>query len=111
VRRLVLVLASSMALVACSTTYHPEYHPESSYKYVQNVLYAQNVVVRPEPSGETAPIDLEMAAPYLNLWSGGGSGQAPPAPVPTPGAPHGKVSSPGGVVIYGDVYGDMFFGR
>ena len=107
-----LALAASLApsLGACTSTYHPEYHPESSYKYVQNVVYAQNLVVKPQDP-KTSPIDLEMAAPYLDLWGRQEFRKSGGAPPSQPPGPRGKVSSDGGMVIYGDVYGDIFFNR
>jgi len=94
-------------------TYHREYHPESRYSVVQNVVYAQNVVSLPPvpPESHPAPIDVEMAAPYLKLWDRAGAKGSPPRGAQDPGAPHGSVRSPGSVVIYGDVYGDVFLGR
>jgi hypothetical protein len=104
-------------------TYHREYHPESSYRVVQNVLYAQNVVAitPPAPTHGPAPIDLAMAAPYVKLWehtpntgghshADGGNSSRPSSPTGA-AAPRGSVTSPGGLVIYGDVYGDVFLGR
>jgi hypothetical protein len=103
-------LTASVLLWGCSTTTHPEYHPESSYKYVQNVFYAQNVVV-PSERPKIAPVDLEMAAPYLDLWKQNSRTVPLEKSAPARDTPRGKVSSPGGIVIYGDVYGDVFLDR
>jgi hypothetical protein len=80
------LVCAAAALPACSRTYHPDFHPESSYSYVQNVTYAQNayVVTPRHPAQEARP---------------------PPSPV------RGDVSSPGGMVIYGDFYGSVYLGR
>jgi hypothetical protein len=107
------VLVTSLALGGCMNTYHREYHPESSYKVVENVIYAQNVVALPPVPVESgpAPIDVEMAAPYLKLWNRSDAKGRPVTPAQGAHPPHGSVSSPGGLVIYGDVYGDVFLGR
>jgi hypothetical protein len=112
VRALFLAIGC-LASAACYRSYHPEYHPESSVSYVQNVVYTQKVVVEPPEPGLPPPIDVAMAAPYLRLWerTGKEGNERTGSPPPTNGATHGKVTSPGGVVVYGDVYGDVFVGR
>ena len=51
---------------ACVSEYHPEYHPETSYSYVQNV------VLSPPP---------QVLAPIVIF--GGAPSEAAPAPAPT----------------------------
>jgi hypothetical protein len=80
-----------MPLAACSRTYHPEYHPETSYSYVQNVTYAEHV---------------------WNVGHAEGEWESASEPAPTKGAgprtpPRPEVTPSGIVVIYGDVYGDV----
>ncbi len=41
-------MLAALGLTACASTYHPDYHPESRYSYVQNVTYAQNAYVLPD---------------------------------------------------------------
>jgi TPR repeat protein len=57
---------------------------------------------------EPASVDLDMAAPYLDLWGR----EKPPsiAEKPKSSAP-GKVSSKGGIVVYGSVNGDIYLGE
>lgn len=43
-RALVLSVAVLLALPACANEYHPEYHPQSSYNYEQNVSYPTTTV-------------------------------------------------------------------
>ena len=167
-------------LAACSSTYHPEFHPQSSYSYVQNIslgpppdtgecrlgragdcwrqcftssngeaCYLLSVMFE---TGHDVPrnhdhalrlsalarklgyapatIDIAMAAPYIDLWRGGSrepraekctgaacastkvstSAGTAEAPV-SPGSLVGSVSSPGGVVVYGSLNGDVYIGR
>jgi hypothetical protein len=39
VRHLIVLLAASSVLAACSSTYHPEYHPVTVSHYSQSVSY------------------------------------------------------------------------
>jgi TPR repeat protein len=39
VPRALAMLAVCAAPLACATTYHPEYHPETRYSFVQNITY------------------------------------------------------------------------
>jgi len=59
-----------------------------------------------------AAIDVDMAAPYVDLWSHAPSGLSG-APVPRSGEmrPPVSVTSTGGLVVYGSVSGDVFLGR
>jgi hypothetical protein len=150
---LALALSSSAAL-GCATTYHPEYHPETRYTFVQNVSYGDKNeppacnLGQAEPcwracfersAGEAcyllglmfetghglakshedaarmtalarslgygpASIDLQVAAPYLDLWSRGGAAAPKPPRV-------SSVSSKGGLIVYGSVNGDIFLGK
>ena len=118
---LLSVVTASLALVACSRSFHPEYHPQTATTFVQNVVYAHNVAYgRSGEMGEVSPtqgvaiaypasVDLAMANPYLFTA---------PATSPTPAAalpaqPHrvGTVASPGAVVVYGNVNGNIVLGR
>ncbi len=56
-RSLVLTLTGSLALAGCASEYHPEYHPESTTKYEQNVSYPTTVfaVGGPAPAATDAP--------------------------------------------------------
>lgn len=59
-----------------------------------------------------ASIDVDMAAPYLDLWGQERSAAAAKAPTHDPMPAHaGSVSSPGAVVVYGSVNGDIYLGR
>jgi hypothetical protein len=53
-----LALCAVASVVGCVDVYHPEYHPETSYSYVQNVI----TVVTPPPV-PPAPIVVLPAAP------------------------------------------------
>jgi len=164
--RLATLPAVVLLLAGCARTYHPEYHPETRFSFVQNVSYG--VPAAPEvcklgrtgecwrscfehSRGEScyllgvmfetghgvprshddairmtalaaqlgyapAAIDVEMAAPYLDLWTHDSTR------APEPETRHaerakgtngekGTVSSPGGVVVYGSVNGDIYIGR
>jgi TPR repeat protein len=140
---------------ACSRTYHPEYHPETRYSFVQNISVGEGSercklgraaecwrecfhasrgeacyllglmfetghgVARSHADAERmsslarslgyapASIDVEMAAPYIDLWRRGGD-RTPRGPQTQPSA---TVSSPGGVVVYGSVNGDVYVGK
>jgi hypothetical protein len=146
----------AFAVGGCTETYHPEYHPENRYSFVQNIsvgspgdtdrcklgrtaecwrecfhrsegeaCYLLGVMFEtghgvPKSHADArsmsqlaaklgyapASIDVEMAAPYLDLWGHEGAGK----PV-DPKARGGSVSSPGGVVVYGSVAGDVYVGR
>ena len=41
------LMAGALALTACANTYHPEYHPQSSYSYQTST--SMPVVVHPQP--------------------------------------------------------------
>jgi TPR repeat protein len=58
---------------------------------------------------EPASVDVEMAAPYLELW-GREKPASPPVAAKSKGPPSGKVSSKGGLVVYGSVNGDIYLG-
>jgi TPR repeat protein len=76
-RRLASALAACAAasLVACAHEYHPEYHPETRTAYVQNVTYAQNAWVLPQPANIAPSTEGTYA-----LSGGGGGGDAACAP-------------------------------
>ena len=62
VRAATLVIAVAIPLAGCASEYHPEYHPESSYRYEQNVSYPTTVLA----VGGPAPVATEapgIAAP------------------------------------------------
>jgi hypothetical protein len=142
-----------VGLSACSQTYHPEFHPEARYSFVQNISLgppaevercklgrvpecwracmdrsegeacylmglmfqtghgvresredaAQFVALAAKLGYAPASIDVDMAAPYLDLWGH----EAKPGPRAT----KGTVTSPGAVIIYGDLKGDVYVGR
>ncbi len=71
---LVRITLIAGALTACGNTYHPEYHPRSSFTYQQST--SMPVVVHPQP-GQGVQI---MPAPAQTTVL-----TAPPAP-PTPPA-------------------------
>jgi hypothetical protein len=60
--RLALIAAGALALVAgCANEYHPEYHPQSSYTYEQNVSYPTVLAIGGESHAvENAP---DVASP------------------------------------------------
>jgi hypothetical protein len=68
----VYTLGAWFLLAGCAATYHPEYHPETSYSIVQNFSAPQSVVVgqpsatapaaRPAPSLPPAPVAPPKAA-------------------------------------------------
>jgi hypothetical protein len=148
----------ALALAACSRTYHPDYHPETRYSFIQNISVGSNEG-RPHcraghaaecfhdcmtlGSGEAcyllgvmfeigdgvrkdhetasrlvaladklgyagAAIDLQMAAPYLDLWGGG---ERAPAATVTPSSSSGVVTSGTPVVVYGSMNGDIYLTR
>ena len=60
------VIAAAIGVVGCASEYHPEYHPESSYRYEQNVSYPTTVLT----VGGPAPVATEaqgITAPQGNL--------------------------------------------
>jgi hypothetical protein len=87
-RAVSMIAAAPLLLGACARTYHPEYHPETSYSYVANATYVQNAIFAggPSPPGRARPSAKESD-------------------------PTGTVTSPGGVVIYGDFNGSIYLGR
>ena len=157
----VAVSVAALVAVGCSHTYHPEYHPETRYSFVQNISYGDPDDAERCKLGRTAQcwrrcfeksegeacyllgvmfetghgvpkshvdaarmsalagklgyapasIDVEMAAPYLDLWGHDGPGKPTRQERPETGARGGNVSSPGGVVVYGSVSGDVYLGR
>ncbi len=46
--RLILLPFCALAIAACGNTYHPEYHPTSSYSYQNST--SMPVVVHPQPN-------------------------------------------------------------
>jgi hypothetical protein len=52
-----LACLALLSLGGCVTEYHPEYHPETSYSYVQNIV---TVVVPPLPEGAHSPPPLAL---------------------------------------------------
>ena len=149
--RSVSALAALAALAGCSRSYHPEYHPETSYSYVQNVTYAQNAWYLGD--GAPAATDASPALPARDdgtckpygphicfrecyqsaksescyvlgvMFTKGDRVYRSPEnarklfakacelgdcrPPPT----DANVSSPGTVVVYGNVYGQIHIGR
>jgi hypothetical protein len=59
-QRLALVLGLG-SLAACANEYHPEYHPQSTYSYAQNISYPVTVLQAPGASSP-APAPLNSAA-------------------------------------------------
>lgn len=59
-----------------------------------------------------AAIDVDMAAPYLDLWGHDDTRLRPGAPIvrrsKATEPPRGAVSSPGGLVVYGSINGDVY---
>ena len=146
----------------CSRTYHPEYHPETRYSFVQNITVGDvenNARCKLGRVGECwrdcfershgeacyllgvmfetghgvrqnhedairmsalagklgyapASIDIDMAAPYLDLWS-----RAPRTPEPRPRGGStgqglaGSVTPTGPLIVYGSIGGDVYLGR
>jgi hypothetical protein len=91
VRRAAFMIVASLFVAACSRTYHPDYHPETSYTYAQNVTYVKNGIFAPRGAPEEAPSAPDASA-----------GEA---------TPHGRLTSSGAVVIYGDFTGNVYVGR
>jgi TPR repeat protein len=150
----------SSAFTGCSRTYHPEYHPENRYSFIQNISVGAPATPSPCAPGKArecwrecfersrgeacyllgvmfetghgvarshdnaqqmtqlagrlgyvqAAIDLEMAAPYLDLWSYEHRPAARASSISAPRArpAAGAVTSGGGVVVYGSVNGDIY---
>jgi TPR repeat protein len=151
--RVPLLLALTSALLGCSQTYHPEFHPETRYSFVQNIsmgapeercdlgrtaacwcdcfarshgdaCYLLGVMFEtghgvPRSHDDAvrmsllaaklgyapASIDVDMAAPYIDLW-----GHDQTTTVGVSKTSTSNVSSTGGVVVYGSVNGDIILG-
>jgi TPR repeat protein len=58
-----------------------------------------------------ASVDVEMAAPYLDLWGHDSRKVQTTESSPKTETGAGNVSSPGGLVVYGSVNGDIYLGR
>jgi hypothetical protein len=67
----IALLASSLAVVACTSTYHPDYHPVTVTSYEQHVTGTAPA----NTDGRGAPV----AAPGATLVA-----PAPPPPYPPP---------------------------
>jgi hypothetical protein len=84
---LLSIVAAGGAVLGCIKEYHPEYRPELSYRYVQNVSYpttiVQSVVAPPPPPAaqqrSPAPSAIAVAAPAERRAS-------PTEPAPTASA-------------------------
>ncbi len=168
VSRHCVVLARCLAstlLGGCVATYHPEYHPETRYSFVQTIVtggaatpddtdrcklgragacwrgcfershgeacYLLGVmfetghgVARSHDDAvrmaalasklgyAPASIDVDMAAPYIDLWGHEGTKVPPPTtPLPRTEPRDAMVTSSGAVVVYGSVNGDIYLGR
>jgi hypothetical protein len=62
-RTALLAIAGSIALAGCMSEYHPEYHPESTTRYEQNVSYPTTVLaVGGSTSGAADPPATGLAA-------------------------------------------------
>jgi hypothetical protein len=58
-----LTVAASISMLAgCANEYHPEYHPQSTYSYEQNVSYPTTVVAM-AGSRPTLADETELSAP------------------------------------------------
>jgi len=81
VRPLVLVFAAAIALVACSDSYHPEYHPVTVTNFSQNVGYPV-VVNNGGPVADRSPV---YVAPLSNANAPPAFAAPPPPTEPPPG--------------------------
>ena len=66
--RLVAFALAPLLIAGCARTYHPEYHPETSYTYAQTITNVQNTIY-----GSAA---LPSSEPEANV------GATPPEPPP-----------------------------
>jgi len=78
VRRMILV-GLGMSLAACSSSYHPEYHPVSVNEVTQNFAYPVTVNGGPAPASR-GPVYVTPGAPAVVA----GPPLAPPPPAPPP---------------------------
>ena len=74
--RLLPFIAPSFLVVACSTEYHPEYHPVTVSEFTQTLAYPVAVNNGPSP----APVYVVPGAPPPGLTA------APLVPAPEPPA-------------------------
>ena len=57
-RHFIVLLAASGALAACSSNYHPEYHPVTVSHYSQSVSYPTVL-----PAGSPPSVTMNVAPP------------------------------------------------
>ncbi len=95
--RLVVWMVAPFLVAGCSRTYHPEYHPVTSYTYAQSATYVQTAIYA-RGGGSVLP-EHGRGERFE------GTGEALDA------ASAAEVSSPGGVVIYGNFSGNIYLGR
>ncbi len=76
-------LAALVGGVGCASEYHPEYHPETSYRYVQNVNYNNTTVVQVPPA--EAVLTARVSPPRVPSWAAEPAEPRAPAP-PSPAA-------------------------
>jgi hypothetical protein len=79
VRRLIPAFAASLLLAACSSEYHPEYHPVVVSNFSQNLSYPVSVNNGGAPA-ERSPVYVVPAAQTVAV----GPGPIIAAPAPPP---------------------------
>jgi hypothetical protein len=57
------------SLAACANEYHPEYHPQSSYSYAQNISYPVTVLQNAGPASTYTP-NLSSEARHVQILQG-----------------------------------------
>jgi len=62
VRSIVQVLAASLLLAACTSTYHPEYHPVTVSQFSQNLSYPVEVHNGGSPQDRSPVVIAPMPA-------------------------------------------------
>jgi hypothetical protein len=114
VARAACVLAIAYLVAACSRTYHPDYHPETSYTYVEHATYVQNAIFA--ASGGAAGKTAKKGNDPIGRRAGSTPALSPSESIgrragSTPSESIGSVDESGAVVIYGDFNGNIYLGR
>jgi hypothetical protein len=58
-----------LVLLGCVNDYHPEYHPQTSYRYVQNISYPQTLVYEVAPASSAAGVASKHSEPRTSAVS------------------------------------------